>query len=283
MKKNTSAFLFFPKKQLSSLIFAAIIRDTQGLNLQEIDRYNFFPATPFCSITWVLKGELFRINDKMGFTKEALPNIFVSGPRPGPLISWSSGDLCAITISFFPDAWHKLTNTSPVNITNKYLKIGTIENKNLSKIFEQFSDYDDYNTLFEMLQNQLIPLWKEQRQKENKSLNQIKDWASNIFTKTALSQSGKSVRQIQRHLKNLTGHSKREIENFIRLEEVFAKYINPTNEGNLANLSIDTGFSDQSHMGRMIKKMIGNSPAAINELIMHDERYWFYRLLAQNF
>ena len=283
MKKNTSAYLLLPQKELSNLIFAAIIRDTRGLKLQYNDRYNFFPATPFYTITWVLEGELFNVIENKNIEKQAFPKLFINAPQIYPRISWSEGDICAITLSFFPDAWQKLTNLPPEDATSIFTTIDKIENKNLKLLFERMLELGDYKIIFETLQNELIHYWNERRENNNKSLNYIKDWAAHIFAKTAVSHAGKSVRQIQRHIKNLTGQTRRDIENFIKLEELFAKSINSYPNNSLANLSFESGFSDQSHMGRMVKKMVGQSPAAIDKLIATDERYWVYRLLAQVF
>lgn len=283
MIKKTNAHLLLPHKELSNLIFAAIIRDTRGLNLNDIDRYNFFPATPFYTITWVIEGELFNVIENENTTKQAFPKIFINGPKPYPRISWSAGDICAITLCFFPDAWQKLTNMHPEEVTSNFTPIDKIEDKNLALLFGRMLEFDDNNIIFETLQKELIPYWKEQRQDGGKSINYIKDWAAHIFAKTAVSHAGKSVRQIQRHIKNLTGQTRRDIENFIKLEELFAKAINSYPDNSLADLSFYSGFSDQSHMGRMVKKMLGKSPAAIDELIATDERYWVYRLLAQIF
>ena len=115
------------------------------------------------------------------------------------------GDICAITLSFFPDAWQKLTNLPPEDATSIFTTIDKIENKNLKLLFERMLELADYKIIFETLQNELIPYWNERRENNNKSLNYIKDWAAHIFAKTAVSHAGKSVRQIQRHIKNLTG------------------------------------------------------------------------------
>ncbi|WP_159450496.1 hypothetical protein [Bradyrhizobium mercantei] len=38
-------------------MFYTIIRDTQGVALDRTQRFNFFPAAPLCSLTWVLAGD----------------------------------------------------------------------------------------------------------------------------------------------------------------------------------------------------------------------------------
>ena len=50
-------------------------------------------------------------------------------------------------------------------------------------------------------------------------------------------------------------------------------------ELDLATLASEAGFSDQSHMGREIRRITGLSPGRFDKLLAHDEAFWFYRLL----
>ena len=51
----------------------------------------------------------------------------------------------------------------------------------------------------------------------------------------------------------------------------------------LAMLAGDAGYSDQSHMGRAVRRATGFSPARLNRMIESEESFWCYRLLGQRF
>jgi AraC-like DNA-binding protein len=50
-----------------------------------------------------------------------------------------------------------------------------------------------------------------------------------------------------------------------------------------AELAAEAGFSDQSHMGRALKRATGFAPVQLNEKIATEEAFWCYRLLGERF
>lgn len=40
---------------------------------------------------------------------------------------------------------------------------------------------------------------------------------------------------------------------------------------------------DQSHMGREVRRVTGLSPARLDDLMAHDEAFWFYRLMQKHY
>ena len=47
----------------------------------------------------------------------------------------------------------------------------------------------------------------------------------------------------------------------------------------LADLAAEAGFSDQSHMGREIRRVSGWPPGRLDALMRTEEAFWFYRLV----
>ena len=103
-----TARIVHPRASLSGLLFAAIVRDTRGVQLKAIDRYNCFPASPLCSVTWILDGSLHLVEPNGAIDPAALPAIYVSGPFQHPLVSWSEGPVHAMTLGIYPDGWSAL-------------------------------------------------------------------------------------------------------------------------------------------------------------------------------
>jgi AraC-like DNA-binding protein len=50
-----------------------------------------------------------------------------------------------------------------------------------------------------------------------------------------------------------------------------------------AGLTTEAAFSDQSHMGRAVRRATGFSPAHLNRVIATEEAFWCYRLLGERF
>ena len=66
---------------------------------------------------------------------------------------------------------------------------------------------------------------------------------------------------------------------------MFSAWTQDRNDGkpSMAGIASDVGFSDQSDMGRDVKRIIGISPSTINKLIDTDESFWFYRLIGERY
>jgi hypothetical protein len=118
-----TAHLLLPPVALASCMFAAIVRDTRGLEMDDLERFNHFPASPLIALTIVIEGDV-RVVAEQADLKTAqgatpvLP-ISVTGPQTQPLTSWNSGPIYAIAIGFFPDAWLKLTGDAPETLTDQ--------------------------------------------------------------------------------------------------------------------------------------------------------------------
>lgn len=213
--------LYYSAQSLSRCIFASIVRDTMAVCLDERDRFNYFAASPLCSITWIVEGQCRLVSDGMG---------------EGEFLS----------------------------ICRKLLLV------------EAFSSHDKVK----WFENELDALWVKVRPSKIMINNGLEDWFASLVKKTIMGKSGKSVRQVQRYYRLLTGQTKRDLEKFIHIENLLEKYMKSLKEGavNYVELAHDAGFSDQAHMGRKLKDVTGFSPKKLNKLIATEEAFWSYRL-----
>lgn len=97
-----------------------------------------------------------------------------------------------------------------------------------------------------------------------------------------MSGPGKTARAMQRRLKRWSGQSRRSLEFFAQIEEMHKLAIYQDTP-KPAELALDAGYSDQSHMGRMLRKATGFSPVRLNERVQSEEAFWCYRLLGERF
>ncbi|MEO9460134.1 MAG: helix-turn-helix domain-containing protein [Lentilitoribacter sp.] len=274
------SFLLQPPKNLSSCIAAGVVRDTRGSLLSAADRYNYFPANPLVSISFVMEGALqtfdFANNAFDLNSTQLMPRFSKMISIDHPVMSWSEGDIFAITIGFYPDAWAKLC-----------AKVG--EEALLKHLHDMFLSLDDNQHIdrfwFEICDN-ISPLWQQSR--ENTKLtdwigsDRLSDWSHFLLARLMTSETGKSLRTIERRFKYWTGLSKRQINHYTSIETLHDLVTNNPDLP-LAELALTSGYADQSHMGRDVKRVTGFSPAKINHLIKTAEPFWCYRLLGERF
>lgn len=277
---NPKSFILLPPKNLSSCVAAGVVRDTRGSLLSAADRYNYFPANPLVSISFVMEGALQTFdfaNNAFDLTStQSMPRFSKMISTDHPVMSWSEGDIFAITIGFYPDAWAKLC-----------AKVG--EEALLKHLHDMFLSLDANQHLdrfwFEICDN-ISPPW--QRSRENTKLadwmgsDRLSDWSHFLLVRLMTSETGKSLRTIERRFKYWTGISKRQINHYASIEMLHDLVTNNPDLP-LAELALTSGYADQSHMGREVKRVTGFSPAKINHLIKTAEPFWCYRLLGERF
>lgn len=280
-KHLQNAQFIWPGTGVGSLVFGAIYRNTHGLNLSHQQRHNFFPASPLCTITVVWAGKLFRV-DQAGSNKSTpLSAIFVTGPTTLPFASWSTGEVQAMTVCFYPDAWLQLTGQSAECMVDCIQIAQNILPASLMSDLQQMYVEPNHLVGFENFQIRLEQYLQHQDRDAATPHRLVKNWVASLIAKTAMSETGKSARQIQRRIKLWSGQSKQTLKKHMRLEDLFARTRTTAANENLAELSHEFGYCDQSHMGREVRRLTGFSPARINRLIDTDERFWCYKLLGE--
>lgn len=193
-----------------------------------------------------------------------------------PVMSWSEGDVFAITIGFYPDAWIKLC--APEG-----------EAKLLSHLETMFLSLDPAQSLARFwvdICEYVLPLWQINRHCKDmpdwRGSDRLIDWSYFFLARVMSSTAGKSLRTMERRIKQWTGVSQQQISHYASIEILHDIMINNP-DVSLAELALTSGYSDQSHMGRQVKRLTGFSPAKINHLIQTAESFWCYRLLGERF
>ena len=284
---STISRLLIPSPALSGCIFLAIHRDTRTINLSYQQRFNHFFTSPFCSITWYFTGSAHLIANPGDFASpqdaREIDQITFSGPSTKPTISWNPAQVRALTIGFFPNAWQTLSGIRVKDYIDQTLPLQNVVHGPLLKAAQSILNPTRQGEEFDQFEKLIARLWAQNRPRSTFIPHNFSDWASALITNVSMSQTGKSLRQLQRRLKNLAGLSRRDINAHMRAEELFVKFATSTKNTTppLSRLALEAGYADQSHMGRDVRRITGNSPAQITKLIATQERYWCYRLLEQ--
>ncbi|MDE3176278.1 MAG: AraC family transcriptional regulator [Pseudomonadota bacterium] len=281
-----TSMILLPRTALGGCVFAAIVRDTRGVALTDAERFNYFPASPLVTLTRVFEGETRMALGgaaREAPTALALGAVTLSGPQSRPFTSWNPGPVFAISIGFYPDAWTRLTGVSPATLADIS---GAPVPHALRSILESGAPCDDIPAFWRAVEDALDPLWAKARQKSGfpswSGGDKIADWTRSLLAQSAVSGPGRSLRAWQRRLRHWTGLDGRSLAFHARLEELHA-LVKRNGTSPPADVALDAGFADQSHMGRAVRRATGFSPVRLNALIKTHPAFWCYRLLGERF
>lgn len=266
--------LLLAPNPLVGCVFAAVWRDTRGVDLSDADRVSHFPASPLVSLTLVIHGEL---QVAAGDAPRcdvwvAAPGSFVMGPQNAPVTSWAAGEVTAVSIGFYHDAW---------------LRLGGDPNfqevpESLATALKALGSSDQPESGWSAFCAALSPVWAAIRPSDWLAATGIADWARAAVTRAILPPAGNSIRSIERRIRRLSGQSKRTLEFFATFEELHRLSRRQAGRS-LAGLAQEAGYADQSHMGRAVRRASGFSPARLNAAIENEEPFWCYRLFGERF
>jgi hypothetical protein len=282
---DTSA-LVLPRTALAGCIFAAIVRDTRGVALSDAERFNFFPGSPLVTLTRIFEGET-RLASGDGWPQDArsarpLGAITLSGPQSRPLASWNPGPVHAVSISFYPEAWMKLTGMSPETLVDRTV---AARSGALPEILENCPG-EDIHAFWQEFENTVEPLWEDVRNRGGlppwTGGNRIADWSRSLVARGIVSGPGRSARAIQRRLRRWTGQNRQALSVTARIEDLHG-LVTRNGASQPAVTAVEAGFADQSHMGREVLRATGFSPVRLNRMIETSEAFWCYRLLGERF
>lgn len=268
--------LFLPPPSLSGCLLAGIFRDTRGADLSAADRLNHFPASPIVAITLVQHGTLRILPSETGWRSASeapsLPRSSVLAPQDVPVTSWSEGSVVALTVGVYPDAWRRLGGDEG------YQTILPIFDEALGSFDAESDATDGWDRFCTTLESG----WRKARPQGWEPVTRVADWSKALATRAALSGGGRSLRSIERKIMRYSGHTRRNLAFYSAFEKLHECATNASGRP-LAEIAIDVGYSDQSHMGRAVRRATGFSPARLNRAIETEEPFWCYRLLGERF
>lgn len=271
---------FYPPTHLSGCIFGAIFRDTRHTILTDAQRFNHFPASPLFSATFIIEGDL-RLMTTKGGTSNAkpsisLPKFSVMPPNDGPISSWSPGPVAVLSVGFYPEAWAKLEQNGALDVVSAAL----------SKAFPGVPPENPIDPNWSEFCNALSPIWQDTRTigglSDWSGTTRLSDWSRSILSRVALAGAGRSIRSLERGLKRWSTQSRQSLKFYSDMENLHRISV-VNSDVDLAGMASDAGYSDQSHMGRAVRRATGFSPAQLNKKIETDEAFWCYRLLGERF
>jgi AraC-like DNA-binding protein len=292
MVATTISQILWPRPAVVGCVFCAIVRDTRGIALDHAQRFNSFPATPLCSVAWTLAGDCHLVDqpDQMQqpWTGPRLPDLAFLGPQLGPLITWNPGEARGITITFYPDALSAMTG---LDLSPFARRMGRAEDILPQPILQPCREFFDDVTRegaeksFVTFQDKIETIWADSRPAGSRPMIWVKDWSRSLALRAARTDLGRSARQVARRIKSWTGASRRDLQGLGHIEQLYAKLHDAIQNGDVdwAELAAASGFADQAHMIRQMRRYTGFTPQQLRQSAENQEAFWCYRLLRQYF
>lgn len=270
--------LVLPPRELASCIAGCLYRDTRGAELTDEERLNYFPASPLFAASMMLSGDLHTADTLMPLyeikgTPKTKKYVF-SSPKNAPHMSWSPGPIEGFTVAFYPDAW--LTLDGGLDGTPPDC---------LPRALAHFEDADT-DAAWPLFWDAMRHAWNAAQRADGVERwigsDRIKTWTYHLLGKAIQTGTGRSLRSMQRRVRHWTGHDIQTLNFFARIEDLHQLVIEDPDTPPV-DLAAEAGFTDQSHMGRELKRATGFSPVQLNQRIAEDESFWCYRLLGERF
>lgn len=274
--------LHLPTGGLAACLSGGIERDTRGTRLTDAARFNYYPASPLAALSWTLAGTIHRVVER-GLAERPtlgpeLPRLLFSGPQRRPSASWSPGPVHALMVGCYPEALASLLGVRSEDFFDQVVPLAAVAAPEVVRICEEVF-VEDGAAPFARIEARLARLWRGQDPAH--ATPRMGEWIRALTTRAVHSTAGRGLRQFQRRVKHWTGQSHRDLQLYARVEDAFIRRAD-TRRGDSpdwATLALDAGFSDQSHLGRDVRRVTGLSPARLEELMATDEAFWYYRLV----
>jgi AraC-like DNA-binding protein len=278
--------LWLPRTSLSACTRGVMARNTIGVELTDAQRFNYFPASPLCSISWWFEGrsELFAPDSALRLEdshRTHLSGVIFAGPQTRPSVSWNPGPAHGMMWMLMPDALHQLTGIDITKTVNRFIDVRDCFPANWIDLCEAVMTAIEDHQRVGLMENFLEPLWQTARPKQPMQAHRVQDWAQALAMRAATSGAGRSLRQVERRIKQWTGQPLRELRGLGRSERAFFEgwaFAQNGGRPNWAALAGSSGYADQSHLCRETRRITGFAPEELYRRMETDEGFWAYRL-----
>jgi AraC-like DNA-binding protein len=279
--------VWLPRASLASCVRGIMTRDTRHAGLTPQQNFNYFPASPLCSINWWIHGRSERVLGPFPARPATLDDprepmaarVMLGGPFNAPSASWNAGPMQGVMLLFMPDALQLMTGFDPAAHLNRLSDVRETLPPHWCAMCEQVLAEPDDAARVRCIEDFLEPRWAAVRPRQALAAHRYHDWAQGLAMRAAQSSAGASLRQVERRIKLWAGQPMRELQGVSRLERAFFDGVAAEEAGrlNFAELAAGSGYADQAHLTRVTRRLTGFAPAELNRRIHAEEPFWAYR------
>lgn len=286
-EKQPSTVLYQGKDIGCNAVVAVVSRDISKVKLSEAQRLTHFPASSFICLSWhnTLGIETFQRQEKGGYWKGVDGNVLVSGSQSQPTVSWSPHGNRGAMLYFSISTAQALFNIDVTTLQDRSVCARQLLGATWFEMFDQLVASQDDATMLEIIKHHIVSRWTH-RNHTSSPVQSVRyagsRWVDGLVSQAKLWQSTRSLRQVERRVKAISGRSLREWQLLVSTEKLFfevAKDDQSVRHGlDWATLALEAGFSDQAHLCRAVKRITGFPPAEFARRFVEDESFWLYRL-----
>ena len=271
------ARLIAPRMALASCVRAYLTRDTatHPLLLSQ-ERFNHFPASPLCSITWFVEGESIMVDVATGQLGQRVSRALFAGPQTRPTASYNPGPLRAFMVLFYPHAFHQLTGVDVSTCVDRLLPLDEMLGGDWVAMSDAVLAAQDDAARVRCIEQFLLPHW----QQVDARGSAVGNWVRRLAVQAASAGWGRSARNLERRIRTWAGQPMRTLQRMHRAEQSFlesrADMIDAT--VSWAEVAQRGGYADQAHFCRETREITGLSPTGLARAGREQESYWVYRI-----
>ena len=270
--------LIFPRKALASCVRAYVVRSTFEAPLEERkDRYNHYPATPHCSITFYIEGEV-EVVDPPEVMQDQFRAVFC-GPQSRPVTTYNPGPVRMLMVIFYPQVLHALCGIDTSQWLDRWAPAGQVLGAEWEALSRDLLAPQSDEARLARLEGFLAQSWQAVR--PGGAGAAAGDWVRHLAAQAADTALGRGVRNIERRIKLRAGQPMRKLLRLQRAEHSFFeardKYL--AGKAVWTDIAARGGYADQAHLCREAREITGHSPLELVRLLASsDESYWIYRV-----
>lgn len=279
--------VFSPRPSVAQHIFAGFARDTRARELAPNDRFNFYPAFPFCVLTLFFEGTGFKLNGPAAQTNlqglTPLPRIYLSGPQTRSSVIWNPSSAVSLSVGLYPATFAALSRCDVSSLVDQTVPLSGIPSDEIVDTFARALSAGKPRAAFDLLQDYIERCQQTGRLSHDDLGRSVQNWVHGIEGKASGVAISLSARQAERRIKKWTGHSRRKLQFYRRAERLLEQTLaRGRAKPQWSAITYDAGFSDQSHMIRDMRRLTGFSPKSLFGRL-EEEPFWCYRLFGAHF
>lgn len=280
----SSAALIAPSLAVASCVRGYITRSTLGADLSPQQRQNHYPASPLCSISWLLQGESIIIQRGDTPVNERTSAITFLGPHTVPGITANPGPIQVFMLVLFPPAVQAMTGLDIAALVNRPVPLESVLDGAWVAMARTVQQARDDATRVQLIEAFLAPRWQAVCTNAMPRMDRHRHWVEALALQAATSGVGKSLRQMERRIKEWAGLPLRDLRRLARTDASFIETRNAfvadsaNRPPNWADVAEEGGYSDQSHMCRESRRVTGLSPNELMRAVEEEESFWIYRI-----
>ncbi|NML15534.1 helix-turn-helix domain-containing protein [Azohydromonas caseinilytica] len=285
LSPDTVSRLWLPRPALSACMRGVLGRDTRAAVLDGAQRFNHLAAAPLCWVFWQLEGVTEQLPPgapaSLSVPRQPLPSpILFGGPATVPTLTWNPGPSHGLMLLLTPDAAYRLTGLPVPEWVNRHADARAVLPPDWVAMCEAVRAAPDDEARVACMQDFLEPRWQAVRPALPLQGHRYLDWAQSLAMRAALSGPGKSLRQVERRIKSWAGLPMRSLLGLGRAERAFFNALAAGEQGppNLAEVADASGYADQPHLSREVRRVTGFSPMELYRRIQEEESFWSYRV-----